>query len=372
LKSNEDLNQEWGRSIEQLGPPGFTQSLRRYLDDVQKAGSEAAKAFLYLEFVRGIFKQIDLDYLEKLYPDLERHIKFKSKTLIVRGRVDAFLGNVIIEFEKELTKRAREEAEGQLRQYVAVLWSKQEKSRVAYVALATDGVSCIVYRPRTSVPLGEEVLPGAVTLDIIDRLSLNKVKPGQVFVWLDRYMLYRTFKAATAEAMSEEFGLGKSAYNDTLPLIKKAWEEVEEQTLYDQWASYLRIVYGTEVESEELFLRHAYLATLAKLMAYATMSGGALPISEEEIVRILEGDKFSKEWGIWNFVEEDFFTWLARNANGIKATQNLLQRISSYDLTKIDEDILKAGRPVNPDSGLVTLLHDRFEPPQPIRWFWSS
>ena len=325
----------------QLAPPNFAERLKHYLGDVSKAGSEAGKAFLYLEFVRNVFSQIDMDYLERLYPELERQMRFTSKTLMVRGRSDAFLGNVIVEFKLELDKNSRVDAEGELQKYIAVLWSKQKENRVAYVTVATDGTHCIVYRPRTSVPLGQEVPPEAVRLDVIDRLALDKAKPGQVFVWLDRYMLYRTLKAATAEGISDEFGLGKSAYNDTLPLIEEAWKNVKEKTLYDQWASYLRIVYGTKVESEELFLRHAYLATLAKLMAYATMSGGALPVSEREIVRILEGDIFSRDWGIRNFVEEDFFTWVARTSSGIRATQNLLERISTYDLTKIDEDVLK-------------------------------
>jgi len=327
--------------VTQSAPPNFEQRLKRYLNDVQRQNSEAGKALLYLEFVRDVFSQIDMNYLERLYPDLERYMKFKSKTLVVKGKPDAFLSNVIVEFKVELTKTAREEAEAELRRYIAIIWSKQGKNRVAYVTVATDGIGSIVHRPRTSVPIGEEVSPDAVSLDIIDRLALNKASPGQVFLWLDRYMLYRTLKPATAEGISDEFGLGKSAYNDTLPLIEKAWEETKERTLYEQWASYLRIVYGTKVESEELFLRHAYLATLAKLMAYATMSGGALPISEDEVTRILEGGIFSRDWGIQNFVEEDFFSWVARTPDGIKATQNLLGRISSYDLTKIDEDILK-------------------------------
>lgn len=325
----------------QLAPPNFAERLKRYRSDLQKAGSEAGKAFLYLEFVRDIFKQIDMDYLERLYPELERYIKFKSKTLIVRGKSDAFLSNVIVEFKIELTRAAREEAEGELRRYIAILWSKQGKSRVAYVTIATDGINCVVYRPRSSVPPGEEVPPNSVALDIIDRVSLDKAKPGKVFVWLDRYMLYRSLKAATAEGISGEFGLGKSAYNDTLPLIEKAWKEVKERTIYDQWASYLRIVYGIKIESEELFIRHAYLATLSKLMAFATISGGVLPISEEEIVRIIEGDTFSKEWGFQNFVEEDFFSWVARSQSGIEAARNLLERVGAYDLSQIDEDILK-------------------------------
>jgi len=325
----------------QSAPPNFTERLKRYLSDVQKQNSEAGKAFLYLEFVRDVFKQVDMDYLERLYPELEKHIQFKSKTLAVRGRSDAFLSNVIVEFKIELTNAAREQAEGELRKYVAILWSRQAKGRVAYVAVATDGLNCVVYRPRTSVPLGGEVSPDVVRLDVIDRLALSKAKPGRVFIWLDRYMLYRTLKPATAEGIVDEFGLGRSAYNDTVPMIEKAWRDVRERTLYDQWASYLRVVYGIRMESEELFIRHAYLATLSKLMAFTTISGGVLPVSDEEIIRVIDGDMFSKEWGFRNFVEEDFFSWVARSQNGVEAAHNLLERIAAYDLRAIDEDVLK-------------------------------
>jgi len=73
--------------LSELAPPNFAQRLKRYFEDVDKQGSEAGKAFLFLEFVRDIFKQIDMDYLERLYPQIEKHIKLQSKTLVVRSNI---------------------------------------------------------------------------------------------------------------------------------------------------------------------------------------------------------------------------------------------------------------------------------------------
>jgi hypothetical protein len=87
-------------------PPNFAERLGRHLRDIDKAGSEAGRAFLFLEFIRYTFKQADIRYLEELYPYLERYIKLKSRTLVVRGRPDAFLGNLIIEFKEKLVSPA--------------------------------------------------------------------------------------------------------------------------------------------------------------------------------------------------------------------------------------------------------------------------
>jgi len=328
--------------MSELSPPNFVERLKRYLDDVQKAGSEAGKAFLFLEFVRGVFKQLDMDYLEKLYPELEKHIKFRSKTLMVRGRPDAFLGNIIIEFKMKLDKGSLDEAEGELRKYVAILWSRQEKHRVPYITIAGDGLNFIVHRPRTTAPTVEEVSPESVILQNIDKVNLHKIRPGHAFVWLDRYMLYHTLRPATAEDFSKEFGLDMPAYKEAFNLLKEEWGQIRETTLYDQWASFLRIVYGSSVESEDLFIKHTYLATLAKLLAYASFSGGALPVSDDQLIEILEGRIFSEKWGVHNFLEEDFFSWIVKREEGLRVARMILTRLAIYDLSIVDEDILKA------------------------------
>lgn len=325
----------------ELAPPNFSQRLKQYFEDVNKQGSEAGKAFLFLEFVRDVFKQIDMDYLESLYPQIEKHIKLKTTTLVVRGRPDAFLGNLIIEFKKILDKASLDEAKHELKKYIAILWTEQSKYRIPYLTIATDGVNFVVFRPRTNIPEGDTVLPDNVNLDEIDRVSLSDVKVGHAFLWLDRYMLYHVLKPATAQEFSNEFGLNMPAYKETVPLLEESWKKVKERTLYDQWAEFLRIVYGSSVESEELFIKHTYLATLAKLLAYASFSGGALPVSNEQLTEILEGRIFSEKWGVQNFLEEDFFSWVAREEDGLRATRMILERLDSYDLSKVDEDILK-------------------------------
>jgi methylase of polypeptide subunit release factors len=337
------LNNDWilhtGESMSSA-PPHFEESLKRYLEDVKLANSEASKAYLFLEFLRNTFKQANTDYLEKLFPVLEKHLRGTAKTLVVKGRVDAFLGNLIIEFKKNLDEKSQEEAESELRRYISVLWTEQKTRRVSYVAMATDGLHFVSYRPRAA-PEADEVLPDDVELDQIDRLDLTKIKPGPAFVWLDRYVLAATPQPATAEAFSSQFGLNKPAFNDAQAFLKEAWKNGYERVLYEQWASYLRIVYGSQVDSEDLFIRHTYLAMLAKLLAYSSFSGGALPVSQEQIGEILEGRVFEK-WNVHNFLEEDFFAWVARSDEGIKAASALLERLASYDISTIDEDILKS------------------------------
>lgn len=295
-----------------------------------------------MEFARDVFKQIDTDYLEKLYPQIEKHIRLQAKALVVRGRPDAVLGNLLIEFKKKLEKASLDEAKTELEKYVAILWSEQSKSRVSYIVIATDGTRFVVFRPRTVVPEGETVLPEDVLLDEIDKVDLSTVRVGHAFLWLDRYMLSHTLRPATSEEFSKEFGLNMPAYNEALNLLKESWKKEKETTLYDQWASFLRIVYGSSVDSEELFIKHTYLATLAKLLAYASFSGGALPVSDEQLSEILEGRIFSEKWGVQNFLEEDFFSWVVREEDGLKASRMILERLSSYDLSKVDEDILKS------------------------------
>lgn len=274
----------------------FETKFETYLDNVSKATTEPSKTYLFLKFVSDIFGGINVDYAEKLLPELEKYIRVKNGTVVVKGRVDVFLGNLVIEFESDLT-RTLQEAEDQLRRYVAILWSGK-KQRVEWLALASDGINFRVYRPRTPIALGEDVTPEDVFLEEIDKCNLKVMYEKQgaewVYVWLDRYLLYRTLIPPTTEEFVQDFGLLSKSYKISDSILKSAWKEVEGtgvETLYDEWAKYLEIVYGTKVQSEDLFIRHTYLATLAKLMAFMFYSGLALP-SSDEVETVVSGEVF--------------------------------------------------------------------------------
>lgn len=322
-------------------PPRFEDSFKNYLDNIEKQPSEAGKAFIFLEFARRQFTKVEnLDYASELFPILEKTIKLKRSTIAIKGRPDALLGNLIIEFKIELTDNKLEEAKAELKKYIAILWSHEGKNRTLYITMVTDGINFIVYRPRTSVPNGE-VLPDNVYLDEIDKLDVTKEDVGNVFLWLDRYLLSREMIKLKSDEFAQQFGYDKPVYKETIPLIIESWEKVKESAIYDQWASSLRIVYGAKIDSVELFIKHTYLATVAKLLAYASFSGGALPVSDPQLNEILDGRIFSEKWGIKNFIDEDFFSWVARSPEGLIATRMILKRLSAYDLSSVDEDILK-------------------------------
>jgi len=328
-----------------LGLDDFGVRLAKYLHDVKRANTEPAKAHLFLELVRGTFKDVNVDCAESLFPDLERYVRYRRGAVVVRGRIDAFLGNLIVEFERDLDVRL-EEAREQLKKYVAILWSREGRARVNYVTMASDGVKFRVYRPRTHIELEEPLEQDDIYLDEIDRMDLLKVGFRDAYLWFDRYLLTPVLKPVSTDEFVREFGSQSPAFKSFMKEVGELWVGVKEgeevRTLYEEWAKYLRIVYGAPVESEELFFRHTYLATLAKLMAYMSFSGGALP-SHDEVLKVLRGEAF-REWSILNLFEEDYFSWLARGVareRGLRLSMALLGHLSRYDIRTLDEDVMK-------------------------------
>ena len=316
-------------------PLQFEQRLGRYRTEIESAHTEPSRAFLFLELVRQTFGSISSDYAERLLPELESSVRTKEATVVIRGRIDALLNNLIIEFKNHLDVDSLHDAQEQLKKYVAALYSENKRE---YLALASDGVRFIVYLP--SAPVGGTVTPEGVQLSEVDSINLVKIEPREVYLWLDRYLLAESLRTPYTESFVSEFG---TSYFRTyvLPRLQSLWQQhgTSYQGLYREWADYLSIVYGTRVESEELFLRHTYLATLAKLMAYQLFSAGASP-SPSLTQDILNGNVF-KEWGISNFIEEDFFSWLGRHKQGIEIARGLVQRLARFNMARMDEDVLK-------------------------------
>jgi hypothetical protein len=318
------------------------EQLQKYLEDSKRAFTEASKSFLFLRFIGDVFRDVQVDYFEKRFPDLEKYIAKREKIIIKKGRMDAFLGNLIIEFEKDLNKTFQE-AKEQLKRYVAILWNK-EKYKVNYLTIVTDGITFYVFRPRTSKET--DIKEEDIKLDEIDRISFGLYKPEDIFLWLNRYFLTQEFRIPETEEFSREFGSRSSLFNDVKSDLEESVSRIGDntsfRTIFEEWSKYLAVVYGSSIQSKELFIKHTYLSILSKLMIYSFYSKGALP-SEEIIEKILSGGIF-EEWGIKNFIVEDFFVWIIREPlkeKGIKISKKILEKLSDYDLSKLDEDVLK-------------------------------
>ena len=278
---------------------------------------------------------------------IEQSFKSKIAGQILRGRADNLFGNVIIEFKGGIVKE-RDDAEDQLRRYVAILWSNESPdARKPYICIATDGERFVSYSPTASDMLREQLTPDHIDLRPIEETNWHELTSSEIFYWLDRYFVRKELIPPTSEGIVNDFGINSHAFHFTTNTILELWKDVEShsnfQVVYDNWRKYLRIVYGNDVTSELLFVRHTYLATLSKVMSWMRISDSESLPKRDQIIRILEGS-FFKDWGIENFLEEDFFSWIAHEQAakvGVGAVRWLFSLLQNYDLHELSEDILK-------------------------------
>ncbi len=136
------------------------------------------------------------------------------------------------------------------------------------------------------------------------------------------------------------FSLASSAWLEAIAAVRR---QADFQATYANWRKSLSIAYGTSVGDEVLFVRHTYLATLAKLIAHLRITGAQTPPDVAKTHAILQG-RFFEEQQIVSFLGEDFFAWVAR-APVLACTQKIASRFAellfTYRLKELSEDVLK-------------------------------
>ncbi|MFQ5866240.1 MAG: N-6 DNA methylase, partial [bacterium] len=314
---------------------------------VAQLNTEAAKANRFLICLKDLFGEVDAEFVERYLQGVEKYVRSKEKDILLRGKIDALFGNLVIEFERDLN-RSLEEAKEQLQKYIAFLWSNQKAHKINYLGVATDGVLFFVYSPKTAKSTNDNLMPGDIELEEIDKCDFSTIAPYQVYVWLDRYFFRKRKLSPTSEEIVKDFGLRSHAFVFSNHTFDKAWQNSKDRTdlkvIYENWEKYLRITYGTLIGGEELFIRHTYLATLAKLMVWMRLSERESIPSSAEILQILNGEYFRRQ-RIVNFLEEDFFSWITREATqdfGLDVSKKLINQLLNYNLRELSEDILKA------------------------------
>lgn len=322
-------------------------SIHSYVEEVSRLGSESAKTQRFLLLLKDIFGDVNTRFVEDYLRGVERYVKSKRKDFVLKGRVDNLYGNLVIEFERDLGKTLSE-AKEQLQKYIACLWSEEEERKINYLCMTADGINFQVFSPSTEKPLTEPLLPEDILLQKVDELKLPTPEPYQAYFWLDRYFLRERILPPRTEEFERDFGMQSPAFLFSFRSLKEALKQVEDrsdfQVIYENWERYLRVTYGSVIGSKGLFLRHTYLATLAKLIAWARLTQKSLIPSGEEISSILNGEFFRGQ-RIANFLEEDFFSWIAREgaeAIGLDISKKLLSLLVRYNLKELSEDVLKA------------------------------
>lgn len=308
----------------------FRQGLRDYIGRIKGAASHTAKEYIFIDFVRSAF-DINLDQYE-----IEKHV--------YRGRIDAILGSLVFEIKMSLS-RELEDAQSQLKRYITEL--RKAHPSATYTAIATDGILFKVFAP-VYLPDGIQVRE----LEPIGELNIEAtdVEPKAVFFWLDSllFLFQQVPITPTAQSMVAHLGSASPTFASANWMLHNLFQEVAPDPFakvrLEEWGKYLAIVYGEETKDPKLFLRHTYLATLAKLIVYFRLESHPLPIDIQRVGEIVTGAYFQRS-GIINFIEDDFFTWFLHpkvKERGLNLINKLIYTLGAYDFKDTKEDVLKS------------------------------
>ena len=109
--------------------------LRQYLHDVRSLPNESAKTHRFSALIAELFPGTSA--ATEFTAGVEKLARIDTGTGTKRGRIDAYHGNAVIEFERSL-KATGDEAERQLREYTAGVWKKEGRRQL--VCVASDGI----------------------------------------------------------------------------------------------------------------------------------------------------------------------------------------------------------------------------------------
>lgn len=302
----------------------FETLLTEYLDDLQsvrnRGASEATIRDRFLTFLRKAFPRLSLAdpiWLEEAVPGVR----------VRGGFADALFGDLVFEFKRRLDEAAVNEGRAQLRRY---LLNQQHPER--YFGILTDGQTLQSYAVR-----GEELVK-------TDELRLDPANPTFCALWLDSYLSHHKHLVPSAEDVALRFGERSPTFWRSMELLRSVWEKARADsslyTRFAEWKTLLSYVYGEEVGDEDLFLRHSYLALIARVLAYLAICQHTP--GDAELGPLVTGTTFSR-MGLDNFVTDDFFAWVLCDMEGVRQLIGALATrfATSYDLKAVNEDLLK-------------------------------
>jgi hypothetical protein len=177
----------------------------------------------------------------------------------------------------------------------------------------------------------------------IDEVNLEKLSTEDAFLWFDAFLFSEKELAPTSQDVVKRFGDTSPVFNSSLHnlnrMLASAKQDPSCQVKFNEWDKLLAKAYGHSVARNELFLRHTYLSVLVKLLAYTALFKKRP--KGQQLSEIITGKAFTN---LPNLAEQDFFCWVlvpSLEKEALELLRGLAQHLAVYDLTKVDEDLLK-------------------------------
>lgn len=247
-------------------------------------------------------------------------------------RIDVEAGCAAIEVKKSIaSKTVFEAAVAQLGGYVK---QRTEERGQRYAGVLTDGRVWVLFHLE----------PGGQLVEVT-RFELRGGEDAERLAsWLETVLATVDKIAPTPREISRRLGAGSPGAELDLADLRALYDscryEPEVQLKRELWARLLLSALGTNFEnSDELFVTHTYLVLTAELLAHEVMG---LPVDAPgaDVRALLEGQQFELA-GLHGVVEADFFDWPAVTPEGHPIIRGIARRLSRFDWTQVEHDVLK-------------------------------
>jgi hypothetical protein len=269
--------------------------------------------------VKADFRQL---LIEEFQVELSA-LDFERRVPEVRGRLDALIGRTVFEAKTDLD-REWADIERRMPDYLA---DREREEKDHFVGIGSDGLKWAVFELHA----GELVT--------IKRTTLDLEQPQAFLAWLDGAVALRSSLPPDSLTIRAELGHDSVAFHRVHTRLRALWAVSKEDPAValkrSLWAELLKLVYGREVESDDLWFQHTFLVVVAKCIAVAVMQ-----MHEEEPKRLLSGETFAAA-GINGAVESDFFDWVVADAEGETLVRRIMNHVRRFRLAEVESDVLK-------------------------------
>jgi hypothetical protein len=247
-----------------------------------------------------------------------------------RRRIDVEVGLTVIEVKKDLRNAGVVRAAvDQLAGYLA---TRAAQTGQRYVGVLTDGREWRAYHERDGK-----------LVDVTQHL-VNPTRPDTeaVLFWLEGVLATRQGVAPTPAEISARLGATSASYAlDRATLAALYGEHGARETVRlkrQLWSRLLFSALGTQfTDDDELFLEHTLLVNSAEIIAHLVVG---LDVTDMQPASLLGGQRFDLA-AIYGVVERDFFDWMLDVPGGGAFVRTLARRLSRFDWTNVEHDVLK-------------------------------
>ena len=324
-----------------------------FLRHLDTANSEAARKEQFITYLNQVFgtDEDNRALIREFTGGAEHQLRIPrpERGGSVAGRADTQYRDVIIEFERDIKAPAKlRHAEKQLQEYFAANYNAGRRDD--FRLLATDGVRWRVYGVAAESYLGKAALTAdEVALCPTESFDLSPDTAGGLYGFIDRHLFRTQPQQPTLDNILFDFGDSSALFGTTFQVLKAAYYEAaarpELKVAYREWRKFMSLAYGSFDDSPDVFVVHTYLSVFSKLMAYELLSAGQNPDLGGPLLRqVLTGHAFDG-LQVENFVENDFYQWVAADETAFAAVRPALRRLADqladYDYHRTEADILK-------------------------------